>query len=308
MTNTATTSNIVDQSTTAHFNAWFNEVITALFTTLTLTQTGDTGQISTGGSVAIPSTQTSAGYVIGRFNDTLQSTVPIFFKLEFGTGATSAGPQMWLTVGTGSNGSGTITGTTISTRGAVLNGSAPASTSTSYTSRFAYNATYGIAWMAFKLGGVTGGNAMGAFFINRSTDATGATTGKGVDVTVNSLATNGSSTSGGVRQSLAFDTGAVIGATGTTSIAWGAWPMLTTTTSDGGNVSVIPCFGAYPFLGYNSQLALGLVGEIAIGSTYSLAMIGATALTYISLGCCFGSSVLLAANGTGINTLNALWQ
>src|SRR4029077_7614980 len=50
-----------------------------------------------------------------RFNDTLQATVPVFVKLEYGSGSSVNNPSIHLSVGNGSNGSGGLTGV-LSTR------------------------------------------------------------------------------------------------------------------------------------------------------------------------------------------------
>lgn len=80
----------------------------AALTAAGLVRTSDTGQIDPV-TVLRPAASTAAGYEIWRFNDAAQATAPIFFKLEYGSGSPQARVQLWLTVGTGSNGAGTIT-------------------------------------------------------------------------------------------------------------------------------------------------------------------------------------------------------
>lgn len=69
-----------------------------------LVKTSDTGTIDWS-TVNIPGASTIAGYEIWRFNDTHQSTTPIFIKL--GYGVYNPNSHMWMTVsiGTGTNGS-----------------------------------------------------------------------------------------------------------------------------------------------------------------------------------------------------------
>ena len=75
-----------------------------------LVQTSDTGQIDTA-TVTRPITAITAGYETFRFNDSLQGIAPMFMKLEFGSGDnTPVTPAMWVTVGTGTDGAGTVTG------------------------------------------------------------------------------------------------------------------------------------------------------------------------------------------------------
>ena len=77
-------------------------------------QTADTGQTANGSFAAQTGIGAISGYQIWRMNDTLQSTYPVFIKLEYGCASSYAssyyGTGIWLTIGTGSNGAGTITG------------------------------------------------------------------------------------------------------------------------------------------------------------------------------------------------------
>jgi hypothetical protein len=107
------------QTTDAEFRAWGSAIKTAL-STVGFVQTSDTGQIDWTTVLAPTVATTSQGYEIWRLNDAAQSTCPIYFKIEYGSGSTtpSARPNIWVTIGTGSNGSGTITGVTILSRSA----------------------------------------------------------------------------------------------------------------------------------------------------------------------------------------------
>ena len=98
-----------DNASAAGFRLWGSGV-DGTFVTLGWVQTSDTGQINWT-TVAAPSVaNTAMGYSIFRMNDTLQATKPVFIKVEYGGGASPSWPSMWLTIGTGSDGSGTITG------------------------------------------------------------------------------------------------------------------------------------------------------------------------------------------------------
>jgi hypothetical protein len=99
----------IDNTNDTTFRAWIDGIATAL-STIGLVQTADSGQVNTG-TVTIPGVNhTAAGYQIWRMNDTHQATCPIFFKMEYGRGATATAASIWLTVGTGSDGAGTLTG------------------------------------------------------------------------------------------------------------------------------------------------------------------------------------------------------
>lgn len=97
-----------DLSTDAGFRAWglaLSTALKALF--VKVTQTGEINWAT----VSKPATNgASAGFEVYRFNDSLQSTVPIFFKVEYGAyAATTTRPSIWMTVGKGADGSGNIT-------------------------------------------------------------------------------------------------------------------------------------------------------------------------------------------------------
>lgn len=303
---TATTSAPCSQATNATFQAWVSEVVTALFTTIGLTQTADTGQINPATVAAPGAGSTIQGYVIGRFNDTLQSTAPVFFKLEFGSGSGATNPLMIITIGTGSNGSGTLTGT-LSTRVCTNLNNIAGNSSTSFTSRFCYNATLGVFWFTFKQGMVAS-SALATVIIGRSTNSSGASTADGAYILTYGNSTSAGSGSG-IMQCVSFDTATVYPATIANGSVWGGLPFNTTTTTYSTDVSVIPGWCQFPFFLLSVHLAVGILAEIALGSTYSLAMIGSTALTYISIGTPFSVAGSLGYNAaTALGTLCLPWQ
>lgn len=91
-------------------------ISTGLQAVATKLSAGDSsGQINWA-TVSRPSTSdTVAGYELYRFSDSLQSSYPVFIKVEYGTGTigvSSYNLAIWLTVGFAHNGSGTLTGFT----------------------------------------------------------------------------------------------------------------------------------------------------------------------------------------------------
>lgn len=93
----------------ADFQAWVQGIHNALAALGTLTQTADTGQINPA-TVVKPAANAVAGYEVWRFSDTLQATVPVFIKIEYAGGSPATRPNLYVTVGSGSNGAGTLTG------------------------------------------------------------------------------------------------------------------------------------------------------------------------------------------------------
>lgn len=99
-----------DNTTATSFRAWGTGV-DGTFVTVGWVRTSDTGQINFTSVAAPGATSTSMGYSVFRMNDTLQATQPVFLKIEYGSSAAStATPALWVTIGTGSDGAGNITG------------------------------------------------------------------------------------------------------------------------------------------------------------------------------------------------------
>jgi hypothetical protein len=98
----------------ANDNGWRNthSELSDYLTNIGIPKTTDTGQVNWLTSTLPPNTSTTA-YEIRYINDFLHSTDPIYFKLEISnenSGGDNRVPFMYITVGTGTNGSGTITG------------------------------------------------------------------------------------------------------------------------------------------------------------------------------------------------------
>lgn len=106
-------------SSDALFRAWCGEIKDALLA-YGWTQTADTGQINFT-TVTRPGTNTYAGYAIFAMGDALQATSPIFFKFRPGTASSANYPLLECQIGTGTNGSGTLTGNVTTAVGMLLN-------------------------------------------------------------------------------------------------------------------------------------------------------------------------------------------
>ena len=105
-----------------------------------MVQTGDTGQTANGSFAAATTTSQVLGYQIWRFADTLQATAPVFVKIELGSGSAAANPSIWVTIGTGTDGAGAITGVLLARTQFTTTGTSSASTSyfSSSTNRFGF--------------------------------------------------------------------------------------------------------------------------------------------------------------------------
>ncbi len=100
---------VANSAISAPFRAW-GSAVDASFTTLGWVRTSDTGQVDWGTVASTGTTNAAYGYSIFRMADSLQSSYPVFIKVEYGSGGTPQTACLWIQVGTGSNGTGTLTG------------------------------------------------------------------------------------------------------------------------------------------------------------------------------------------------------
>lgn len=171
-------------SSSATFRAWASELNAGLVAA-GWEQTADTGQINWGSPPPIPATGVAAGYEVFRMNDSLRDTAPIFIKLEYGTHRDNAAtPNVWFTIGTGTNGAGAISGVLHERAQLSAAGSYRSinSTTTNYMS-FAC-ATEGCMWFVFKALSRSSSNNRGFFCLAvlRTVDDNGDSTADGIVV------------------------------------------------------------------------------------------------------------------------------
>lgn len=274
-------SSALDHTSDAGFRAWGAEY-NAKLAAAGLVQASDTGQINWA-SVNRPGISTVAGYEIWRFNDALQATAPIYIKLEFGTGTNASVPQLWITVGTGSNGSGTITGQS-STRTICGTTGNPGVAATSYPS-YACHAE-GHFGISYKQGWHTLNMTPGTWFLHRYSDDDGTPNGDGFVVYMVSNANSAATASYLVPQSVRTAATATTFTAATNTGTYALWPhgLSNPTLDAAGDVQIVPYF--YPTKRLQQSFALCAVdvNEIATAATFSVALKGASARTFISLG------------------------
>lgn len=269
-------------SNDALFRSW-GSMINAALSGIGLVQASDTGQINWT-TVTWPGTvSTAAGYEIWRFNDSLQSTAPVFVKVEYGrwTGFTFSVYALWITIGTGTNGAGTITGT--STTRTVYTFGSPVQTI------FGMQDTDDCSYsMAIQYHGSTGNHTL-VFERTRNVD-TLAPDSRGVFF-YGLMNTNNSSMISGSYQFHAID---FVNALSTTTGSWlgnfveatGAWTASGTTVAQeqywGMNGSLSPLVGmaAYP------------VNGLATGGRYTITRRDSKTRTYLCTGMRINSSTL----------------
>lgn len=270
---TNTYSTLVAHTTDAEFRTW-GAALAASMQAAGLVQTSDTGQINWTTVTRPAAINTVGGYEIYRFNDSLQGTYPIFLKIEYGTHTSTNIPGMWLTVGTGSNGSGTITGQS-STRVTVVGGGAVVSTSTAYPTYVCVKDGFlGVMW---KVGAQTSApQAMAYFAVARTVDDTGAETGDGYTVfariTTSSRSANAQSVS--VANSTTF----------TASIFFSMVTMAVTSSAVGSDKQAYKCYTVQPRVRPVMQMCTVMAAEYPSATSFTATLVGTTPRTYLSGG------------------------
>jgi hypothetical protein len=164
----------------ADFQGWVMFIHNLLVTTGGWVQTADTGQMTTPPAAAPTAANQQLCYAVYRMADALQATAPIFMKITYGSGNFGTGtpvPSFWVTLGTGSNGAGVITG--IFYNGASnLNSTVTASSNaTSLCNSYGSADVDRVHLLMFVRAGAD--DCM-YFSLERTKDATGATNSDGV--------------------------------------------------------------------------------------------------------------------------------
>lgn len=94
----------------AGYRAWVSSIHNAILA-CGLVQTADTGQADPATINPVTSI-ISAGYCVYRFNDALQVASPIYLRIDWSHGNGSNVAGLWISVGTGTDGAGNLTGAT----------------------------------------------------------------------------------------------------------------------------------------------------------------------------------------------------
>lgn len=251
-------------STDADFRAW-GSGISSLIAATGMVQTADTGQINWTTVLKPAAINTSQGYEIWRFADTLQATKPWFLKLEYGSAGVVDRPGIWVTVGTATNGAGTITTQTSVRRQAgasvskVAGNLLPSYVSGS-TDRLMLLLNHDAAlattpmWMVF----------------DRTRDGSATTTGDGLFLAMGSS----SATVANQASSIVIpSTGAVPAVASSLPVVW---PNAGMNSAFGTDVGIGTCqlFIGKPY--YSASLVGGNFNDLGVGTTFTASVLGGT--------------------------------
>ncbi len=293
-------SGVVDVSsftTDAKFRTWGSAMSVAL-QACGLVLTTDTGQINWTTVLKATVTNTKQGYEIYKFADSLQATKPVFIRFDYGSSAVTSGngPCVWITIGTGSNGSGTITGPTV---GPVqLNTSSGAPANTGMTYQFTHStangyllANFGMALTAAS--GLAAFSSPGVLILERTKDSTGTPTGDGITITYDVVNLGqGTWTQAGIN----FNTSTVITTTSGT-------PLISPLTG-GSSLSTSGVSALYKQYSWIGSLfyAVGVLGyfntDQTNGATFTATPVGTTPHSYYCWVAGTNTASVLGATGS----------
>lgn len=291
---TSTPANFTNSSD-ANFRVWGLNISTQM-TTSGMPLTTDTGQINWTTVLTPTGVSTYSGYEIRRFADSLQATSPVYFKIDYGEGANVDGPAVRVQFGTGSNGTGTLTGTVSTARIAqtLTNAVACIVVGGGSTNRFSF------------AGGFLAATVRGlCFSFERMKDATGADTSEGVMWSAHSTGNVSSTTA--VQQCTLWNS--ALGDYGLVEDDFLAVFPSGTTMKTATQTMVQPCFhnkGVYT----NPQL--GVVGyytnDIAANGTFVAYMYGATHTYYALPDTCWATGAAFQGPGGGTESVGLRYE
>lgn len=186
--NGVTSTSTPTQTTDATFRAWGSH-FSAQILAAGFVKAPDTGQIDWTTVTTPAGANASQGYEIWRFDDPLQATAPIYFKVEYGSAAAATTPATYWTFGTGSNGSGTLTGP-VSVRQQITSTAYATNPLTNYWSADGTQGRFSVAMWASGTGVTTSNCCYIAF--ERTKDSNGDDTNQGLLIVWKPIAGNGS--------------------------------------------------------------------------------------------------------------------
>ncbi len=285
--------------TDLNFNTWVDRFLTAL-SDVGLTQTADTGQTTFLGSplVAAPGgIDTSAGFQIWTTPSLAGSPEDrLYLKFGFGTGNQSSKPGVFLQVGTGSDGAGTLTGPVSDNFECY-----PTANISGASAGPCYFAAgdWGF-WFAWGIEGLAASEvSYDAAIVLRSVDATGAADSNGylitspfaISSTAVSMELNPQFQCGNVNNNKMWGNTSVSGAgsgiVGPFSLlpcpdGNGSEQPIGTTADDNGDAAIFPIFGINPHP-FPTAGAVGWQTDLPTYSTFSATPVGTTQRNYISM-------------------------
>lgn len=251
-------------STTAEFRARGLE-LSDMLTALGFPKSADTGQMDWGTVNKPGTTNTAAGYEIRYLNDSLHGTKPCYVKFEFGVSVLDRF-NIWATIGSGTNGSGTISGAMMARREWLTGSTAQTGDYPTFICVLP-----GYVGIAYKRRGQVGNIGMGFFAICRTVDVAGVPNSAGFHFYY---------TTNSVLQRSTYVTSEIMELQN-----YCHYPSLTSTPSlVGSDVQLIRHFGLQPTNRCVPFLLSYRDAELGSESEATFTPMGSTARVYLTLG------------------------
>lgn len=255
----------IDHTSSAGFQAWATELFTQLTTVNVsqFTQTADTGQLATPVVAARPGTSTIAGYWIFKWDD--GTSTPLYFKFEVGTSASANAPAIAYTVGTSTNGSGTLSGA-VTSRVILTSNSVPTSSVANFTSYLCIaTGGFGLIWKANAGSTISAG--LGFVAVARSIDDSGIVNNDGyLTTSIQNSSTTFFSQSVNLSNSVVFTTSATSSLVNTFVFLA---PLTINSSIVGSDAQYFRCFAAYPLGRPLGHLVAVLNSEFSQGTSFN---------------------------------------
>lgn len=171
-----TISEIFSIADTTAWRARVSEISNAL-TAVGFPKTADTGQIDPA-TTTLPGAGASGGYEVRYLNDALHTTAPVFLRIDYFRNSGGGLLSTRVTMGTGTNGAGTITGLNTG----VIDPQQGFSPGRAVARPSYFAADSGYAWMAYGAGAGLPVNPwiMNTWMVCRTVDAAGEISADGV--------------------------------------------------------------------------------------------------------------------------------
>lgn len=284
----------IQHTSDAFFRAWGSD-LSAKLALVGLVQTADTGQIDWATAVR-PTTglPAYAGYEIWRYPD---STV--YMKWEFGSAVNSNCPSIRVSVGTGSNGSGTLTGPVTAARSINTSVSALESPGANRQSLMCY--VDGYFSFSGYINSIVAGTARTLFFfaVAPTVNANGVRTNEGVTLYYQQASANPAAI-----QAVNLLT-STVGAVSTTGeyalVPWGIASSISGTAAQAFvHWAVIPPVTVRPTM----HMATVISSEFPLNTVFQTTLVGGVPRSYIAL----DTTVYGSSTGTTSYKLAMLWE
>lgn len=288
-------SGMVNNTSDAYFRKWSQDLHNAIVAA-GMVQTADTGQITFASAVKPTSSSTSAGYTVYRFNDSQQSTAPLFVRLDWGTGNAASAPGLRITIGSGSSGSGAITGAYVTN---FLNGTTSNHNTTNlFQTRVCVRD--GLFWFASGMGASSNGCSLFLMIARRANQTTATPAGTGF-----TWLSHSNGTYSGGRHNTATGYGGTFsnGAMALNVSEMGA------TLVDGADPQALIHFAAYPNIEVNPFAVTVNRNELGNNAQFPLAPLAGVSRNFVSLGAEGSTSwANLCAPDMPLATLALVWD